>query len=78
MTIAKTSVIKKKCMGRVELILGTFLTTWAGGGGNLCYLIRKIYVIIVFFSLIKLLEHFKIFTFYIIEKNFLILKIGEI
>ena len=46
---------------------------------SLCYLIKKyMYYYKKIFSLIKPLEHFKIFTFYIIEKNFLILKIGEI
>ena len=28
-------------MGLVDLILGMVLTTWAGGGGNLCYLIKN-------------------------------------
>ena len=39
---------------------------------------EKIYYYEIFFSEIKPLEHFKIFTFYIIEKKFLIKKIGEI
>ena len=64
-------------MGRVNLILNALL--WHAGLADEKPLLlnkKNIYIIIVF-SLIKPSEHFKIFTFYIIEKNFLILQIGE-
>ena len=65
-------------MGMVDLILGTFLPAWSRFRRKPLLLKIYIYIYYNFFSLIKPLEHFKMFTFYIIEKNILILKIGEI
>ena len=59
-------------MGVVDLILGTFLTAWSRWRRKPLLLNKKIYILLkIFFSLIKALEHFKIFTFYIIEKIFI-------
>ena len=59
-------------MGRVKLITGMLLTTCSRPRRNLCYLIFKKDIIMKFFSEIKPLEHYEKFTFYIIQKKFII------
>ena len=62
-------------MGLVDLILGTFLTAWSRWRRKPLLLNKlKKYYYKKNFSLIKPLEHFKIFTFYIIEKKFFDIK----
>ena len=64
-------------MGVELLILGTFLTAWSRWRRK-PLLLNKKYIYIYYykkiFPLIKRLEHFKIFTVYIIEKKFFDIK----
>ena len=70
MVRANTTLQKKSpAMDMVKLILNALLWHAAWLTRNFCHKIKNIYIIVNFFSLIKPLEHFKIFTFYIIEKK---------